>query len=106
MRGWHALWSGPLDRLKKSVSTQRGKEFQGSSPPGVLVFSFTHILILYSHVSLVYGSMSSLLIFYYKCLLRLNSVIVSLPSVPRSQKLPSLESCEKAVRKLTYSVTN
>jgi hypothetical protein len=64
------------------------------------------ILILYSHVSLMYGFTSSLLIFYYKCLLRLNSVIVSLPSVPRSQKLLSLESCEKAVRKLTYSVTN
>jgi hypothetical protein len=66
-------------QAEKSLSTQQGKEFQGNSPPGALVFSFTHILILYSHVSLVYGTTSSLLIFYYKCPLRLNSVIVKSP---------------------------
>ena len=48
-----------------------GKEFHGSSPPGVLAFSLTHILIPHSCVSLVYGSMCSLLVLsYYKCLLR------------------------------------
>ena len=41
--------------------------------PGILI---THILIPYPHVSLVYGSTCSLLVlFYYKCLLRLNSDI-------------------------------
>ena len=71
-----------------------------------LAFSLTHTLIFHSRVSLVYGSTCSLLVLsYYKCLLRLNSDIAK-PSVPRSQKLPSLESCEQAARKLTYSVTN
>jgi hypothetical protein len=71
-----------------------------------LAFSLTHTLIFHSRVSLVYGSTCSLLVLsYYKCLLRLNSDIAK-TSVPRSQKLPSLESCEQAARKLTYSVTN
>jgi hypothetical protein len=40
---------------------------------GILI---THILIPYPRVSLVYGSMCSLLVLsYYKCLLRLNSDI-------------------------------
>jgi hypothetical protein len=52
------------------------KEFHGNSPPGALAFSLTRILIPYSRVSLVYGSTCSLLVlFYYKCLLRLNSDI-------------------------------
>jgi hypothetical protein len=47
----------------------RGKEFHWNSPPGALKFSLTRILILYPRVSLVYGSMCSLLVlFYYKCL--------------------------------------
>ena len=54
-----------------------------------LAFSLTHTLIFYSHASLVYGSMCSLLVlFYYKCLLRLNSDIakafVSVPTVLES----------------------
>jgi hypothetical protein len=40
----------------------RGKEYHGSSPPGVLAFSLTHILIPYSRVSLVYGYTCSLLV--------------------------------------------
>jgi hypothetical protein len=76
----HALsLSGLLDRLK-SLGATREEEFHGNSPPGALAFSFTHILIPYSHVSLVYGTTSSLLVlFYFKCLLRLNSVIVKSP---------------------------
>ena len=41
-----------------------------------LAFSLTHTFIFHSCVSLVYGSTCSLLVlFYYKCLLRLNSDI-------------------------------
>ena len=77
-----------------------GKEFHGSSPPGVLAFSLTHILIPYSCVSLVYGTTSSLLIFYYKCLLRLNSVIVFQgPSSLQAWNL-SFKSGRNAERKL------
>ena len=87
-------------QAERSVSTQQGKEFHGNSPPGALAFSFTHILIVYSRVSLVYGSMSSLLIFYYKCLLRLNSVIVFQgPSSLQTWNL-SLKSSRTAERKL------
>jgi hypothetical protein len=80
----------------------RGIEFHRNSPPGALAFSLTCILIPYPRVSLVYGSTCSLLVlFYYKCLLRLNSDIVKPPtSVPMFQKPTSLESGRNAVRKL------
>jgi hypothetical protein len=71
------------------------------------VFSLTHILIPYSHVSLVYGPMCSLLVlFYYKSLLRLNSDIVNSPQcskVPEANELGIQQECSKEV---TYSVTN
>ena len=102
----HALsLSGLLDRLN-SLGATREEEFHGNSPPGALAFSFTHILIPYSRVSLVYGTKSSLLIFYYKCLLRLNSDIVKSPNcskVPEAKELGIPQECRKEV---TYSVTN
>ena len=64
------------------------------------------ILIHYSRVSLVYETTSSLLIFYYKCLLRLNPVIVKSPQcskVPEADELGIRQECSKEV---TYSVTN
>ena len=42
----------------------QGKEFHGNSPPGALAFSLTSILIPYPRVSLVYGSMCSLLVLF------------------------------------------
>jgi hypothetical protein len=74
---------------EKPWSHSRGKEFQGNSRLGALAFSFTHILIPYSRVSLVYGTTNSLLVlFYYKSFLRLNSEIVK---SPQCSKLPEAE---------------
>jgi hypothetical protein len=55
-----------------------------------LVFSLTHTLIFHSRVSLVYGSMCSLLVLsYYKCFLRLNSDIAkAFTSVPTVLESP------------------
>ena len=83
----------------------RGKEFHGNSPPGALAFSLTRILIPYSRVSLVYGSTCSLLVlFYYKCLLRLNSDIAKPSPVfqcPRKTLKPTnLEFSRNSVRML------
>jgi hypothetical protein len=67
---------------------------------GVLM---THILIPYPRISLVYGSMCSLLVLsYYKCLLRLNSDIAKPSPVfkcPRKCLKPrSLEETVKLIR--------
>jgi hypothetical protein len=45
----------PAWQAEKPKSHPWGKEFHRNSPPGVLALSFTHILIPYSQVSLVYG---------------------------------------------------
>jgi hypothetical protein len=54
----------------------------------------------------VYETTSSLLIFYYKYLLRLNSVIVKFlqcSKVPEAEELEIQQECRK---ELTYSVTD
>jgi hypothetical protein len=62
-----------LDRSRslETLTRQRVSEKVTSWNLGVLI---NLIHITYPHVSLVYGSICSLLLlFYYKCLLRLNS---------------------------------
>jgi hypothetical protein len=58
-----------LHTLREAWKHSQGKEFQGIPTSWYLGILITHILIPYPHVSLVYGSMCSLLVlFYYKCL--------------------------------------
>jgi hypothetical protein len=106
---WCATLSGRVSLTGWGLkATHEAKEFHRNSllESGVLSTLILYTLIFHSRVSLVYGSTYSFLVLpYYKCLLRLNSDIAK-ASVPRSQKPPSLESCEKAARKLIYSVTN
>jgi hypothetical protein len=87
----------------KALMRQRVSQKLNLLEPGVLI---TCILISYPRVSLVYGSTCSLLaLFYYKCLLRLNSHIAKpwpLFQHPRKSLKPTnLEFSEK----VTYSVT-
>jgi hypothetical protein len=71
----YALRSSQLDKPRGLEATHEAESFT-ETHSWSLAFSLTHILIFHSRVSLVYGSMCSLLVLsYYKCLLRLNSDI-------------------------------
>jgi hypothetical protein len=100
----HTLQCSLLDRLRslEALMRQRVSEKLTSWNLGVLI---TRILIPYPCVSLVYGSTCSLLVlFYYKCLLRLNSDIAKPSPVfqcPRkSLKSTNLEFSRNSVRRL------
>jgi hypothetical protein len=74
---------------------------------GILI---TRILIPYPCVSLVYGSTCSLLVlFYYKCLLRLNSDIAKpspvFQSPRKSLKLTNLEFSKEVIYSVTVKFT-
>jgi hypothetical protein len=89
---------------KRSGSTQEAKSFTETHVLELCIL-ITHILIPYPCISLVYGSTCSLLVlFHYKCLLRLNSDIAKpLPVFqhPRkSLKLTNLEFSRNSVRRL------
>ena len=69
LSSWVSLTSGSLEAAHKEKSFTE-------IPSWSLAFPLNHKLIFHSRVSLVYGSMCSLLVLsYYKCLLRLNSDI-------------------------------
>jgi hypothetical protein len=72
-----------------------------------LVSSLTHTLIFYSPVSLVYGSTCSLLVlFYSKCLLRLNSDIAKpSPVFQHSYKVLEQIMGLEFSKNVAYSVT-
>jgi hypothetical protein len=89
-------------RSLEALTRQRVSRKLTSWNLGILI---THILIPYPRVSLVYGSTCSLLVlFYYKCLLRLNSDIAKPLSVfqcPRKSLKPTnLEFSRNSVRRL------
>jgi hypothetical protein len=75
---------------------------------GILI---TRIFLPYPCVSLVYGSMCSLLVLsYYKCLFRLNSDIAKPSPVfqcPRKSLKPTnLESSEKVIYSVAFKFTS
>jgi hypothetical protein len=91
-------------QAERPGSTHEAGSFKETQSSGTRLL-ITCILIPYPHVSLVYGSTCSLLVlFYYKCLLRLNSDIGKPPPVfqrPRKCLKPlSLEFITNSVRML------
>jgi hypothetical protein len=92
---WQAKRPGSTHEAKSFMETHLLELWRSHNP-------YTHTL---SRVSLVYGSMCSLLVlFYYKCLLRLNSDLAKPSPVfqrPRkSLKLTNSEFSRNSVRRL------
>jgi hypothetical protein len=79
-----------LDRLRSQGALTRHRVSKGTHFLELLAFSLTCILTPYLSVSPVYGSLCSLLVlFYYKCLLRLDSDIAK--ASHQCSKVPEAE---------------